>query len=487
MRGNIVMVLLVLMLGGFFAALFVRSPEAHEAPPIAAETPEAPPTGTTTTSATVASATATTTAAPAPPKPRMARPLRVVALDWELLAPGVMANGGEATSKKDSAFDGDQLTVELRVEKSVDNLENALARGGEAKEGADIAILPLPRFVASYERLKALSPVIFLTVGWSDGREVLIAEAKSLDGLPARGSVKLQAEAGSPAAMLGLFALDAAGLTPDRVELVDDDKAKWSAVPRTEMKGKGGQTKGHLLLSTGEASHLIPFVAIAQRSMVEKQPEVLQAFARGWLKGHDDVASDASGTARKIATLERAPKPLEVLAALGQIRPASLRDNAQALGLAGRGAATLENLFSRAWSIWRQAKVLTIPPEQAPVDGRVVGALIREGGELEGPAPPKAAVERPDTEGKPLLVRRLEGKKLDEEAAIAELGFLASVFPRCPIRFAVHPGFAIDAKKTEALLEQARERFALSPERITKAENRPKPGTMATIEVMPVP
>jgi len=61
------------------------------------------------------------------------------------------------------------------------------------------------------------------------------------------------------------------------------------------------------------------------------------------------------------------------------------------------------------------------------------------------------------------------------------------VFPRSPIRFAVHPGYAIDTKKTEALLQQARERFASSPDRVTKAEGRPKPGTTVTIEVMPIP
>ncbi|MEM6791366.1 MAG: hypothetical protein AAF715_27865 [Myxococcota bacterium] len=490
MRGNLVLTLLVAMLGGFFFALFARTPAPHRAPPVV----PASSAGVTVATATVGpSATLSPRSSggddpPAtPPPPRLARPLRVVALDWALLAAAVKANGGQAMSAGGSAWAQDRLEVALAVEGSVEKLENALARGGEAARGADIAVLSLPRFVASYERLKALSPVIFFTVGYSDGREVLVADGKRLGDLPAKGDVELYAGAGSPAALLGLFAMDQSGVSPDRIRLVDDGKkAAWAAVPRTEMKGEQGQTKGNLLLSTGEATHLIPFVAIAQRSMVTEKPEVLRAFVNGWLAGQQGVARDASGIARTMVHLEGAPEPLEVLAALGQMRPASLRDNARALGLAGRGAATLDRLFTRSWALWRQAKVLTIPPEQAPIDGRIVGALIRDGGDLEGPEVPKPAIERPDTRGDPLLVRRLPGK-LDEAHALEELGFLAAVFARSPIRVGVHPGYRIDVAKTDALLAQANERFDLDADRVTRTDARPQPGTAVTIEVMPIP
>src|SRR6185369_16835869 len=154
----------------------------------------------------------------------MDRPLRVVALGWDLAAPGLLANGGpEPSANSDFSIAG--IDVHVGATDVMSSIEGALARGGADKDGADIALVPFCEFVASYERLRALSPEAFFVVGWSRGREALIS---SRDALPAPGDkpdakgaqATLLGALGEPATFLGLFALDAAGIPPNAVRLV---------------------------------------------------------------------------------------------------------------------------------------------------------------------------------------------------------------------------------------------------------------------------
>jgi hypothetical protein len=493
LRSNTVFVLLILMLGGLVAGVALRSRPAHVAPAIAEPTGSATATtsaASATASATV-SATASGTVAPATSGsaapadgPSLKRPIRVVSLGWELIAAGVMANDG-ADPGKNSAFKAKHLDVHLTAVNDASKLENALARGGKDDKGADIAIMSLPRFVASYERLKALTPVIFFVVGWSDGHEVVMSKKKSFEDLPARGKVKMRGAAGSAAAFVGLYALDLQGVDPERVELIDD-KADWMSMTRRKSKSKSEQVKANLLLTTAEASRLVPYVAIAQASMIKKHEDVLETWAAVWLDGHNKVAADASEAARKIAEAKGAPEPLAVLSNLGQIAPASLAENATAAGLSGRGAVTLESLFQTSWDVWRRAKVLTIPPENAPVNGRVIAALVRAGGDLDVPQAGSKG-DKPDTGGKPLIVKRLPRGKLDQDALIDEIAFVAGVFRRSPIRVTVHPHGIVDKKKSKAAVDGATSQFGLATGRLLVGKARSKAGSIATIEVMPVP
>ncbi|MBW2457148.1 MAG: hypothetical protein JRI68_21720 [Deltaproteobacteria bacterium] len=497
MRSNIIFGLLLLMLVALVGGLWLRGRDSHQAPaprPEPTSSASAAPSAATTASATATTSAAATptgsaSATPVPAPPKLGRPLRVVGLGWELLAAGIMANDG-VTGGKASLFAKQGLEVELSAFTDVLKLENTLARGGKDAKGADVAIMPLPRFVASYERLKALDPVIFLVVGWSEGREVVLSKHKSFAALPAQGTIAMRGTPGDPAAFLGLFALDLAGTPPARVTLVGEgDPHDWAAITRRESKQKSEQTSGHLLLSTGEASRLVPFVAIAQASLVTKEAVHLTTLAKGWLAGHQLVADNASDAARKIGEAKGAPEPLAVLSRMSEITAASLDENAQVAGLSGRGAVTLEALFGRCWQIWREAKVLSIPPERAPVDGTIIAALVRAGGELSTPPPTAggSTPERPETKGQPLVVYRAPKGKLDEGQLVETIGFIAGVFRRSPLRITAHPRVGVDSKLTDKLVEQARERFGLGAGRLEAGKTRGVAGAPATIEVLPVP
>ncbi len=485
MRKTINFAILSLMLVAFVAGIALRGREAHTAPaPIVDSSESAPSASPSATTSVTATASVSGSAEAAPPALALGRPLRVVGLGWDGLAAGVMANDGTEPGTN-STFKKANLDVRIKSKHTAEAVENALARGGKDDAGADIAIMSLQRFVASYERLKALDPVIFFVVAWSDGREVVLSKKK---GFAAKGKVSVFGNAGSAAAFVGLFALDLAGTAPDAVTITAEaKKADYAAITRSESKSKSEQVSGDLLLTTAEASRLVPVVAIAQRSLLRKEPEAMNAWARLWLDGHKIVSGDASEAARKLAAVEGGPEPLEVLASLGQLAPASLAENAEVAGLSGRGAVTLEELFQRTWTVWRKAKVLTIPPEKAPVDPSVIATLVRRGGELTAPTAPKGSQERPDTHGEPLLVHHFSKGKLDEEAVIAQAGFLAGVFRRSPIRLTVHPRTLADKKATARAVAQTRERFGLGETRLEAGGMRGLPGSPATIEVMPIP
>jgi len=406
-----------------------------------------------------------------------------VGMGWDLLAAGVVANDG---AKPGSASVLKNQGLEVHFSSApAEGVENALARGGADERGADVAILPLPRFVASYDQLRALDPVIFMVVAWSEGREAVFVKGKTLE-VPAAGDVKLRADVGSVQAFLGLFALDVSGVALDRVKLVAKPADAWDLAVQTKRASDGAQPSGTLLFGTSEASRLVPVVAIAQASLLAKSERAVVAFGSGWLEGERLVAADAAGAARKVATEQGAPEPLAVLAGLGELGPASLGENAGALGLSGRSANSVEKLFTRTWDLFRGAKLLGVPPERAPVDGRIVAALVRAGGALAPPASSTPRKDRP-AQGGALLVHRAPKGKLDEDALLEVVGLLAATFPRAPVEVTVHGPGGVDKKATPALIARAEERYGLVKGRIVAGDARSKDGAAATVELLPVP
>lgn len=490
MRANIVTGVLVVLLAVLVGGTLLRTRSPHAAPAVAQLPTDASAgvAGSGEVAAESASAPPASSAAPIPKDaPKLDRSLRVSGLGWDALAAGIVANDG-AQAGPASALKKRGLDVRFTSAADADAVEAALARGGVDERGADVAILPLPRFVASYERLRALDPVIFLVVGWSEGREVVVSKGKGFDAF-GTGDVKLRAQAGDAAAFLGLFALDVSGISGDRVKLMSKQTDAWdfAALAKRRPNADTELAAGSLLFSSAEASRLLPVVAIAQAGMLTKSEPAFIAFAEGWLEGQRSIAADATAAARKIGNEQGAPEPLALLSALGEIGPSSLGENAVALGLSGRGATTVEKLFTKSWDIWRGAKVLGVPPERAPVDGRVVAAMVRAGGSLT--APPAASSTRKESpaSGKALLVHRAPKGKLDEDALLETVAFLAGAFPRSPVKVSLSPRGDVDKKATAAFIARAEERFGLAKGRVVEGSVKTKDGSAATVEVMPVP
>jgi hypothetical protein len=523
LRGTIVFGVLLVMLIVFGAAVAARPRTAHDAPVpkagggtatvvVVGGSGSAVTAGATAGAASASAAAAgldggaadaasgaDASAEDAGPVRLLDRPLRVVTIGWDLAAPGLLVNGGPAPGAK-SEFSAAGVDVHLASVDSMQAVEVAMARGGADKDGADVAIVAMPELVSSYERLRALSPEIFFVVGFSRGREAVVASRDALPTPPVKGDVHLAAVPGSTAGFVALFVLDAAGIPPSGVQFVSPtskaDDAPLAAIDRgvTDPASAG---RPNLLLTTADMPRLVPFVAVAQRGMLEKNGRALAAWARVWLEGTQKLAADAPTAARQIAASPGAPDPLSLLKRLGEVTPATLGDNVRMAGLSGRGALTLDRLFERAWQLFRGADVLATPiPEAVPVSSAVIASIarsspalvdppaVRSGGGPEGG--PKKAEGGAAEKGKSILVHRQPEGKLDEEGLIAQAGFLAAVFERSSIRVAVQPAGAVDAGKTKKVIERVQDRFDVPPGRLIPARAALGKGA-AALEILAVP
>lgn len=416
---------------------------------------------------------------PAPVDPtKPPEPLEVVALGWEVLAPGVLANGG-TTSAEDSAFRKAGLDVSFTAVVDAAEIQKRLSRGGEDEQGADVALMPLPTFVASYERLRALSPQVFFVVAWSRGRDAVVGDAELLR-TPASGSMRLVGVPGSSETLLGLFVLDEVGISPGRVELLEPGPSQRRGLQAVQRRRSGEIDARQLVVSTADATHLVPVVAVAAAGVVDRRRDVLVKWSRTWMEGARTLDADPAAAARTLAAQKGAPEAVDLIDALGWLEFTDLHGAATAAGLSGRGAVNLDALFHRTWELWREVGLLTTPsPERVPLTATVIADLARE-------ATAPAAVPRratPSGDAPVLLVHQVAGRRLDAAAEadlVTHVGMLAGVFSRSTIEVWV-------PRSSEAALRVAvgaAERFGLPSERITVRRDRdPKARKAAVVTV----
>lgn len=418
------------------------------------------------------------------PSPVLApeRPLRVTALGWELLGPAVIANDG-LTPGAASQFQQAGLAVELTIAKTSEELAAQLARGGGSKEGADVALLPLPTFVASYEQLRALAPEVFFVIGWSNGRDALATERSKLltEGTSA-SQIALVGAPGQPATLLGLFALEQAGVDLDHVELIPahDDRAKHATLRAVERTQANIVDARDLVLTSADAPRLIPMVAVAPAGFVHGNTDALARFTRVWLSGVEQLGADVPDAARRIAAQPGAPEAVALLERMGYVSFADLADAVHLAGLSGRGAVSLESLFQRTWSLWREVGVLSTPaPEHAPLDNLVLASVaLGEGAPVVlGHAQPRRAGERL------VLVHCVPpDAALDQEALVDEIGFLAGSFVRAEIELSVRRDKQAP-RRDRQIIAEAIERYDLDANHV-RTGPRIRKGELACIRVL---
>lgn len=410
-----------------------------------------------------------------PVDPEVPRPhLRVVALGWEVLAPGVLANDGMEPGQ-DSAFAAAGLDVSFSSVVDAEEIEIRLGRGGADERGADVALVPLPAFVASYERLRALSPQVFHVVAWSRGRDVLVGEGEVLQQ-PPRGELRLHGEPGSSSVLLGLFALEQAGVSPSRVRLVEGGSpGRRHGLQAVERRKSREIDARDLVLSTAEATHLVPVVAVAPAGVVARREADLVTWSRVWLDGATTLGGDPAAAARTLASESGAPEAVDLIDGLGWLDFTDLHGAAQAAGLSGRGAVELDGLFHRTWSLWRDVGLLTTPPpEHVPLTAIVIADLARE--VPPGPAPVSPAIHRDPSGDEPgvLLTHTVSGRRLSaaaESRLVAEVGFLAGVFSRSTIEVTVPRS----SEAADRVATHASERFGLGEGRVVVVPAEPEP------------
>jgi hypothetical protein len=482
-RQTIVFVTLLVLLAALGVSLALGASNTRAAARALIEREVAPSPSVSASAAAArssASAAAPTPSSSAVPeqKPPLDRSLSIIGLSWDLLAPALLAGNGLKSSAP-SAFASQDLRVSVTIANTTNDVERALASGGGASGGADLAALPLSDLVVAYERLRALDLRVFLVSGWSRGRDTLTGT--SFAKLPAAGSITLDHGGNADALALALLTLDLTGMSLERLKL--DDRS-----PNALLHAKSGGSveqdaskQEEMVLSTREAARLLPYVLIAPRPLLEERDVVLAAFVQGWLAGTEALLKDRAKAARTLAAFEGAPEALGLLHALGDIEPIRLYENAELLGLSGRGALSIESLVDWQFRARRAARVgRASTPEQSLVDGRVVTRLVRSSPKLlQAPEPMKRSAG--SSAAPALLAHAFE--KDDEEPIISALGVLADVFPRHDLRLTL-PG---RAKLQSEWLDRAATRYDLDRARLVAGSPTGKPGRSALVEVLRTP
>ena len=124
--------------------------------------------------------------------------------------------------------------------------------------------------------------------------------------------------------------------------------------------------------------------------------------------------------------------------------------------------------------------ITTPAPEVSPLHTGLIASLVRTepnaaGVDAPRPRAPTTDAKRPEV----LLVVKAPAGKLDAEAFVTRIGFLAGVFDRLPLRISVKD----DPKTATLLMEMARDRFGLRPVQLSIAKRAPS-GSSAAIEVL---
>lgn len=478
--------LIAVMSLGLIFVLVTRNREPHNAP---AEVIEAKPevldagadAGAAVASSSAAKPVASVAVADAAPAEK---PLRVATLGWELAAP--------------AATLGATPPIEIAPEATLDELEKRLARGGSDPQGADVAVLPLPSFVTSYEHLSALKLQAFLVVGFSHGREEVHANAGALlKAPPGADEVKVVSGGSESANVLALFAVDLLGVASSRIRMVTAEADVKAAPFAGVVKGTADTRK--LAFSTADASRLVPIIAVAPKAVLDAKEKELEAWSKAWLDGLSSVANDVPGISRKLASktdvhlangVGGAPEALVLVERLGLLERASLGGGGgiaqtSVMGPLAKSPVTLESLMTRTWQLERGAGIASAAaPDPLPIDTRILTSIAPAPKDAPTPATPEgdAGADKfgPLPTGTVPMVayRATDG---DAEKVATQIYFLSGVFERAYFKIQAKGG----DKAAKAIAAAARDK-GVPASRLATIPGDP-PGAVANVELLAPP
>ena len=368
MREKAVFVLLLAMLAVFGVA--VAMPGERES--------------TTAVAATASQSVAGTSRKPAPRGDL--HTVRVVAVGYDVLAPGIVANGGVGPDSKESAFRSNGVDARLRAVADDDAIAAALARGGDLGEGAHVAVLALPTLIAHEERLRALELSVVHVAAWSNGRHALhgptsnagsaIVDLGSDDAKRERIAIVGSRE--DPSAILALTLFDLAGADVSRIRWEEPGTAAARSAHWSIAGGSSAlPTRGALVASTADAPRLIPYVIVAPAAEVRRDSEAIGRFVESWCDGAERLRRDPAGAARFLAEQPGAPDAVTLIEQLGELDLVGARESARVLGLAGRSPVTIDALHAHSARLLRDAGAAAPSPSRSLVAHEPIAYAVR--------------------------------------------------------------------------------------------------------------
>jgi len=352
---------------------------------------------------------------------RLTRPLVVAINTWAGHAPGIVFNGGLEPGAASNYKTRYGLDVKFVL------IEDPAAKLAAFRNGnVDIMWNTVDNWareasILSEQNQRAKSIIM---QDWSRGGDgiVSLAGITSIEELKGR---KISCTQFTPSHFLLLYLLTQSGLSPEDRGAVEKNIIFAQDGPAAAAMFKAGQVDAavtwepdlsaavaargdaaHVLVSTAAASNIIADTLVARQDLIDKAPETVRDFVRGWFDG---IAMMKADPASSYAMVGKALKldSETVSGMLSGLKLTPYADNAQFYGLTG-GKPHYETLFDTAFVIWRKKGLVTRPVgAQDWVDTRFISALASAypGQVVEEP---KLAAKAPSPQDRAILNKQIE-------------------------------------------------------------------------------
>jgi NitT/TauT family transport system substrate-binding protein len=303
---------------------------------------------------------------------RLNRPLVVGINTWAGHSPGIVFNNGMEPNG------GSQYKTKYGMDVKFVLLEDPAAklaafRGGEV----DIMWNTVDNWareasVLAEQNQKAKSIIM---QDWSRGGDGIVS-LSSITSVEQLKGHKIACTQFTPSHFLLLYLLSQSGLTPDERAEVEKNIIFMTDAPAAAAAFKAKQvdaavtwepdlsaavtargSEAHVLVSTQAATNIIADTLCARQDLIDKAPETVRDFVRGWLDGIQMIKDNPNASYEIVARALKLDTDT-VSGMLSGLKLTPFADNAQFYGLTG-AKAHYETLFDTAFVIWRKKGLVT--------------------------------------------------------------------------------------------------------------------------------
>jgi NitT/TauT family transport system substrate-binding protein len=320
---------------------------------------------------------------------KLARPLVVAINTWAGHAPGIVYNGGLDPGPASLYRKNFGLDVKFVL------LEDPAAKLAAFRNGdVDIMWNTVDNWAreASILEEQGQKAKSIIMQDWSRGGDGIVS-LSSINSVEDLRGKKVACTQFTPSHFLLLYLLAQSGLSPDDRSQVErsivftqdapaaaamfkarqvDAAVTWEPDLSAAVEARGDEA--HILVSTTAATNIIADTLCARQDLIDRYPETVRDFVRGWFDGIDMIKNDPAGSYAVVARALKLDTDT-VSGMLSGLKLTAFADNAQFYGLTG-GRAHYETLFDTAFVIWRKKGLVTRPVEAADwADTRFLSAL----------------------------------------------------------------------------------------------------------------
>ena len=298
---------------------------------------------------------------------RLNRPLVVGINTWAGHSPGIVFNNGMEPNA------GSQYKSKYGMDVKFVLLEDPAAKLAAFRSGEiDVMWNTVDNWareasVLAEQNQKAKSIIM---QDWSRGGDGIVS-LSSITSVEQLKGHKIACTQFTPSHFLLLYLLSQSGLTPDERAEVEKNIIFMTDAPAAAAAFKAKQvdaavtwepdlsaavtargSEAHVLVSTQAATNIIADTLCARQDVIDKAPETVRDFVRGWLDGIQMIKDNPNPSYEIVARALKLDTDT-VSGMLSGLKLTPFADNAQFYGLTG-AKAHYETLFDTAFVIWRK-------------------------------------------------------------------------------------------------------------------------------------